>query len=272
MEQHLIHRAVVLWQATQYHAQYRRWFICDSEHELCSLSVIQSSFRLHRSVWKHLRGLSMCGFLLLFPGFMAYKISQFFNMDFWLLILVSSCMLTSLQVCSVLWTHLFHFVFCEITACYAPFDRWQALCWSTACSWWRSGAVLPCPDWMRLFIMWMVCVGCWSLRWLCVLWRTGRGSHCGESGAGWERLSLSSTPTAMCGYVPRLAGKASCLDKKLLAKSMYFHGPVQSSFRTTMMSVPSASRSEQAQSAGVLHVIVRVESSFVLDLQHIQMC
>ncbi|CAL8288419.1 unnamed protein product [Gadus morhua 'NCC'] len=52
----------------------------------------------NRSWWKHLRGLSMCLLLLVFPGFMAYKISQFFHMDFWLLILVSSCMLTSLQV------------------------------------------------------------------------------------------------------------------------------------------------------------------------------
>lgn len=51
-----------------------------------------------RSVWKHFRGLSMCLLLLVFPVFMAYKISQFFHMDFWLLILVSSCMLTSLQV------------------------------------------------------------------------------------------------------------------------------------------------------------------------------
>ncbi|KAM3594799.1 uncharacterized protein V6R79_014393 [Siganus canaliculatus] len=52
----------------------------------------------NRSVWKHVRGLSMCLLLLVFPVFMAYKISQFFHMDFWLLILVSSCMLTSLQV------------------------------------------------------------------------------------------------------------------------------------------------------------------------------
>lgn len=51
-----------------------------------------------RSVWRHFRGLSMCLLLLVFPVFMAYKISQFFHMDFWLLILVSSCMLTSLQV------------------------------------------------------------------------------------------------------------------------------------------------------------------------------
>ncbi|KAM4723279.1 RING finger protein 145 isoform 2-T2 [Anableps anableps] len=50
------------------------------------------------SLWKHFRGLSMCLLLLIFPVFMAYKISQFFHMDFWLLILVSSCMLTSLQV------------------------------------------------------------------------------------------------------------------------------------------------------------------------------
>uniref|UniRef100_A0A672HV25 RING finger protein 145 n=1 Tax=Salarias fasciatus TaxID=181472 RepID=A0A672HV25_SALFA len=52
----------------------------------------------NRSLWKHFRGLSMCLLLLVFPVFMAYKISQFFLMDFWLLILVSSCMLTSLQV------------------------------------------------------------------------------------------------------------------------------------------------------------------------------
>ncbi|XP_060781641.1 RING finger protein 145 isoform X1 [Neoarius graeffei] len=56
----------------------------------------------NRCMWKHVRGLSMCVFLLLFPGFMAFKISQFFHMDFWLLILVSSCMLTSLQVTGTL--------------------------------------------------------------------------------------------------------------------------------------------------------------------------
>ncbi|XP_033869214.3 RING finger protein 145-like [Acipenser ruthenus] len=56
----------------------------------------------NRSVLKHFRGVSMCLFLLVFPGFMAYKISQFFHMDFWLLILVSSCMLTSLQVMGTL--------------------------------------------------------------------------------------------------------------------------------------------------------------------------
>ncbi|KAG2466191.1 RING finger protein 145-like isoform X1 [Polypterus senegalus] len=59
----------------------------------------------NRSPWKHFRGVSMCFFLLIFPGFMAYKISQFFHMDFWLLILVSSCMLTSLQVVGTLFIY-----------------------------------------------------------------------------------------------------------------------------------------------------------------------
>ncbi|KAM4543137.1 RING finger protein 145 [Odontesthes bonariensis] len=62
----------------------------------------------NRSLWKHFRGLSMCLLLLVFPVFMAYKISHFFHMDFWLLILVSSCMLTSLQVTG---TMLIYFLF-----------------------------------------------------------------------------------------------------------------------------------------------------------------
>lgn len=56
----------------------------------------------NRSAWKHLRGLSMCLLLLLSPIFMAYKLSQFFVMDLWLLILLSSCLLTSLQVTGTL--------------------------------------------------------------------------------------------------------------------------------------------------------------------------
>nr|XP_033810053.1 RING finger protein 145-like [Geotrypetes seraphini] len=59
-----------------------------------------------RSPWKHFRGISMCMFLLIFPCFMAYKISHFFHMDFWLLILVSSCMLTSLQVMGTIFIYV----------------------------------------------------------------------------------------------------------------------------------------------------------------------
>lgn len=58
-----------------------------------------------RSVWKHFRAVTMCLFLLLFPSFMACKIAQFFEMDFWLLIIVSSSALTSLQVTGTLFIY-----------------------------------------------------------------------------------------------------------------------------------------------------------------------
>ncbi|KAM6912816.1 RING finger protein 145 [Xenentodon cancila] len=64
----------------------------------------------NRCLWKHFRGLSMCLFLLVFPVFMAFKISRFFHMDFWLLILVSSCMLTSLQVTGTMLIYLLFMV------------------------------------------------------------------------------------------------------------------------------------------------------------------
>ncbi|XP_069062037.1 RING finger protein 145-like isoform X1 [Pleurodeles waltl] len=66
--------------------------------EITDPIVLSLGASRNRSPWKHIRGVSMCLFLLIFPSFMAYKISRFFHMDFWLLILVSSCMLTSLQV------------------------------------------------------------------------------------------------------------------------------------------------------------------------------
>lgn len=53
---------------------------------------------LFRSLWKHFRAVSLCLFLLVFPAYMAYMICQFFLMDFWLLIIISSSILTSLQV------------------------------------------------------------------------------------------------------------------------------------------------------------------------------
>ncbi|XP_050799276.1 RING finger protein 145-like isoform X17 [Gopherus flavomarginatus] len=66
--------------------------------EIADPIVLALGASQNRSPWKHFRSLSLCLFLLVFPCFMAYKIARFFHMDFWLLILVSSCMLTSLQV------------------------------------------------------------------------------------------------------------------------------------------------------------------------------
>ncbi len=58
MERHLIHRAIVHWQATQYHVQYRMRFICDSEHEtlLCALNATPSENRWWRFYNNHRTG------------------------------------------------------------------------------------------------------------------------------------------------------------------------------------------------------------------------
>ncbi|XP_069488487.1 RING finger protein 145-like [Ambystoma mexicanum] len=73
--------------------------------EITDPIVLSLGASRNRSLWKHIRGVCMCLFLLVFPSFMAYKISRFFHMDFWLLILVSSCMLTSLQVMGTLFIY-----------------------------------------------------------------------------------------------------------------------------------------------------------------------
>ncbi|PKK17529.1 early B-cell factor 4 [Columba livia] len=73
--------------------------------EIADPIVLALGASRNRSLWKHFRGVSMCLFLLVFPCFMAYKIAHFFQLDFWLLILVSSCMLTSLQVLGTLFIY-----------------------------------------------------------------------------------------------------------------------------------------------------------------------
>ncbi len=47
----LLHRAVVLWQATQYPVHYHRRFICDYERELSSLSENTAMCSKCRSIW-----------------------------------------------------------------------------------------------------------------------------------------------------------------------------------------------------------------------------
>ncbi|KAL0162131.1 hypothetical protein M9458_041527, partial [Cirrhinus mrigala] len=62
------------------------------------------------SLWKHFRAVSLCLFLLVFPAYMAYMICQFFRMDFWLLIIISSSILTSLQVLGTLLIYILFMV------------------------------------------------------------------------------------------------------------------------------------------------------------------
>ncbi|XP_078080483.1 RING finger protein 145-like isoform X2 [Mustelus asterias] len=79
--------------------------ILQSMLEITDPIVLALGASRNRSLWKHFRAVTMCLFLLLFPSFMAYRIAQFFEMDFWLLIIISSSALTSLQVTGTLFIY-----------------------------------------------------------------------------------------------------------------------------------------------------------------------
>jgi hypothetical protein len=73
-------------------------------------SLLQSMFEIvdplllalgasqNKNIFKHIRALTMSTFLWMMPLYMTFLICQFFDMDFWLLVVVSSCVLTSVQV------------------------------------------------------------------------------------------------------------------------------------------------------------------------------
>ncbi|XP_041056873.1 RING finger protein 145-like isoform X4 [Carcharodon carcharias] len=79
--------------------------ILQSMLEITDPIVLALGASRNRSLWKHFRAVTMCLFLLVFPSFMAYRIAQFFEMDFWLLIIISSSALTSLQVTGTLFIY-----------------------------------------------------------------------------------------------------------------------------------------------------------------------
>jgi len=73
-------------------------------------SLIQSMFEItepillalsashNKSVLKHLRTLALCTFLFAFPLYMTLVLCNVFQIDFWMLVVISSCIMTSVQV------------------------------------------------------------------------------------------------------------------------------------------------------------------------------
>ena len=64
-----------------------------AEPILLSLGASQS-----KQYWKHVRAVFLCTFLWVFPLYMTRMICQVFDVDFWLMVVISSCVLTSVQV------------------------------------------------------------------------------------------------------------------------------------------------------------------------------
>ncbi|KFQ82045.1 RING finger protein 145, partial [Phaethon lepturus] len=84
--------------------------ILQSMLEIADPIVLALGASRDKSLWKHFRAVSLCLFLLVFPAYMAYMICQFFHMDFWLLIIISSSILTSLQVLGTLFIYVLFMV------------------------------------------------------------------------------------------------------------------------------------------------------------------
>lgn len=72
--------------------------LVQSMYEITDPILLVLSASHSRSLSKHLRVLALCTVLWVSPLYMTYKIGQYFDLDFWLMIIVSSCILTSVQV------------------------------------------------------------------------------------------------------------------------------------------------------------------------------
>lgn len=64
-----------------------------TEPVVLALSASQS-----RQVWRHVRVLVACIFLVAFPIWLARQLAALFPVDFWMMVVLSSCVLTSVQV------------------------------------------------------------------------------------------------------------------------------------------------------------------------------
>ena len=72
--------------------------LIQSMYEITEPILLVISASHSKSKWKHLRAVGLCTFLWTFPLYMTYSITSYFDLDFWLMIIISSCVLTSVQV------------------------------------------------------------------------------------------------------------------------------------------------------------------------------
>lgn len=72
--------------------------LIQSIYEIADPVLLALSASHNKSVVKHLKAVSLCIVLCILPLYMTYFICQYFDMDFWLMVIVSSCLLTSVQV------------------------------------------------------------------------------------------------------------------------------------------------------------------------------
>ncbi|XP_005089479.1 RING finger protein 145 [Aplysia californica] len=72
--------------------------LIQSMYEIADPVLLALSASHNPSIVKHVKALALCLLLWVLPLYMTYFICQYFDLDFWLMVIVSSCLLTSVQV------------------------------------------------------------------------------------------------------------------------------------------------------------------------------
>uniref|UniRef100_A0A2L2YA97 RING finger protein 145 n=1 Tax=Parasteatoda tepidariorum TaxID=114398 RepID=A0A2L2YA97_PARTP len=88
--------------------------------EIAEPVVLGLSASRSRSLWRHFRALSLCFALLIFPLYLTKVLSAVFPIDFWMMVVLSSCTLTSVQVLDLL---VVHSLFLYDSARYEPWEN-----------------------------------------------------------------------------------------------------------------------------------------------------
>ncbi|KAG8178685.1 hypothetical protein JTE90_011612 [Oedothorax gibbosus] len=73
--------------------------------EIAEPVILSLSASRNRNVGRHFRALSLCFTLLFFPLYLTHVLSAVFPIDFWMMVVLSSCTLTSVQVFDLLIVH-----------------------------------------------------------------------------------------------------------------------------------------------------------------------
>ena len=72
--------------------------LVQSMYEIADPVLLALGASHNTNVFKHIRAVILCLFLGMFPLYMTYSLCQYFDIDLSLMIIVSSCLLTSMQV------------------------------------------------------------------------------------------------------------------------------------------------------------------------------
>lgn len=80
--------------------------LIQSVYEMTDPLLLALGASQNKSVFKHARAVALCTILWLAPLYMTRAICKLFHLDFWLLVVVSSCVLTSVQVFGSLFVYV----------------------------------------------------------------------------------------------------------------------------------------------------------------------